>query len=94
MTREEAIAVFKGFKFLPREMKAVDMAIKALEQEPRRGHWEHGKELGREYQGKTLVDITYEDWHCSNCHCAIEQSSKPKWSYCPSCGADMREVEE
>ena len=34
MTREEAIAVFKGFKFLPREMKAVDMAIKALKQEP------------------------------------------------------------
>ena len=35
MTREEAIAIFKGFKFLPREMKAVDMAIKALEQEPK-----------------------------------------------------------
>lgn len=34
MTREEAIAIFKGFKFLPREMKAVEMAIKALEQEP------------------------------------------------------------
>ena len=34
MTREEAIAIFKGFKFLPREMKAIDMAIKALEQEP------------------------------------------------------------
>ena len=34
MTREEAITIFKGFKFLPREMKAVDMAIKALEQEP------------------------------------------------------------
>lgn len=34
MTREEAIAIFNGFKFLPREMEAVDMAIKALEQEP------------------------------------------------------------
>lgn len=34
MTREEAIAIFRGFKFLPREMEAVDMAIKALEQEP------------------------------------------------------------
>ena len=33
MTKEEAIAIFKGFKFLPREMKAVEMAIKALEQE-------------------------------------------------------------
>ena len=63
-------------------------------QEPRKGHWEHGKELGREYQGKTLVDITYEDWHCSNCHCVIEQSSKPKWSYCPSCGAKMVEPQK
>jgi hypothetical protein len=34
MTREEAIAIFRGFKFLPREMEAADMAIKALEQEP------------------------------------------------------------
>lgn len=34
MTRGEAIAIFRGFKFLPREMEAVDMAIKALEQEP------------------------------------------------------------
>ena len=34
MTREEAIAIFKGFKFLPREMKAVEMAIQALKQEP------------------------------------------------------------
>ena len=35
MTREEAIAIFKGFKFLPREMKAVDMAINALKHEQR-----------------------------------------------------------
>ena len=34
MTKEEAIAIFRGFKFLPREMEAADMAIKALEQEP------------------------------------------------------------
>lgn len=34
MTREEAIAIFRGFKFLPREMEAVDMAIRALEQQP------------------------------------------------------------
>ena len=30
MTNKEAIAVFKGFKFLPREQKAVDLAIKAI----------------------------------------------------------------
>lgn len=74
-------------------IKAVMDTI-ALEQGPKTGHWEHGKELCREYQGKALVDITYENWHCSNCHCVIKQSIKPKWNYCPSCGADMREVEE
>lgn len=35
MTNKEAIAVFNGFKFLPREQKAVDLAIKALENKPR-----------------------------------------------------------
>lgn len=34
MTKEDAIAIFKGFKFLPREMEAVDIAIKALEKAP------------------------------------------------------------
>lgn len=34
MTNKEAIKVFRGFKFLPREQRAVDMAIRALEQEP------------------------------------------------------------
>ena len=62
-------------------------------QEPRKGHWEHGKELSKEYRGRILVDVTYADWHCSNCHCVIEESIKPKWNYCPGCGAKMQEVE-
>lgn len=33
MTEQEAINVFKGFKFTPREMKAVAMGIKALEKQ-------------------------------------------------------------
>ncbi|SFU57199.1 hypothetical protein [Butyrivibrio sp. INlla21] len=80
----------KSFDFIK---KFVANLPSVTPQEPRKGHWEHGKELGREYQGKTLVDITYEDWHCSNCHCVIEQSSKPKWSYCPNCGAKMDRAE-
>lgn len=54
-----------------------------------KGHWEHGKEISREYRGQTLVNINYIDWHCSNCHCVVEQSIKPKWNYCPNCGARM-----
>ena len=33
MTEQEAINVFKGFKFTPREMKAVEMGIEALEKQ-------------------------------------------------------------
>ena len=58
------------------------------------GRWEHGKEISREYRGQALVSIDYLDWHCSNCHCVVEQSIKPKWDYCPSCGAKMQESED
>jgi len=65
----------------------------ATPQGPRKGHWEHGKELSKEYRGRILVDVTYADWHCSNCNYVIKGTVKPKWNYCPNCGADMREVE-
>ena len=58
------------------------------------GRWEHGKEISREYRGQALVSIDYLDWHCSNCHCVVEQSIKPKWDYCPNCGAKMIEPQE
>ena len=57
-----------------------------------KGHWEHGKELCKEYQGRILVDVTYADWHCSNCNYVIKGTVKPKWNYCPNCGADMRPI--
>lgn len=62
---------------------------KALEHEPRKEHWEHGKELCKEYQGKLLVDVIYADWHCSNCGYVIKGTVKPKWNYCPNCGTKM-----
>lgn len=70
------------------------LILELLEQEPRKGHWEHGKELSKEYRGRILVDVTYADWHCSNCNYVIKGTVKPKWNYCPSCGAKMVEVEE
>ena len=64
MTREEAIKIFKGFKFLPREMKAVDMAIKALEQEPiidkvkqAREEIEHLSKYGKETYYMAIDDV-------------------------------------
>ena len=59
-----------------------------------KGHWVHGKELSKEYRGRILVDVTYADWHCSNCNYVIKGTVKPKWNYCPNCGAKMVEPQE
>lgn len=59
---------------------------------PKRGEWVHGREIGKEW----IYDhwVTYfEDWRCSNCGVVFEQESKPKYHYCPNCGAKM-EVQE
>ena len=59
-------------------------------EERKTGKWEHGRETSRLYQGKELVGIMYEDWHCSECGLAFERSEKPIHNFCPNCGADMR----
>ena len=52
---------------------------------------EHGEWLG-------VADGYYEDeqiydmWRCSECGCGCETDypeEKPKWHYCPNCGAKM-----
>ena len=68
--------------------------LKVTPQEPIKGHWEHGKEINKVYRGQTLIGINYLEWHCSNCAYVVEQSIKPKWDYCPNCGAKMAEQEE
>ena len=64
-------------------------AIKALENEPKKG------EANERPQGEWKVkgrDVSNTTWHvfCSNCNCDmfIEFTS-----YCPNCGADMREAD-
>lgn len=52
------------------------------------GRWDHGREISRDYQGKNLLRIWYEDWHCSICHTVVKMPD-PKWKYCPYCGAKM-----
>lgn len=98
ISRKEAIDTIRQLYLDLASQKAVIDILKVLPsvtpQETRKGHWEHGKELSKEYQGRILVDVTYEDWHCSECHCAIEESIKPKWNYCPNCGAKMVESQE
>jgi hypothetical protein len=64
--------------------KALDIAIKALEQEPKTGHW---------------IEVTNGrgGHECDLCHeYAPSYKDGDEWltKYCPNCGADMREVEE
>ena len=84
MTREEAIKIYNtvllfGKCDCPKEEieECLKMAIKALEQEPRKGHWN---------------DIPkYKDiaWQCSECG----HFTTMKHNYCPNCGAKMESEE-
>ena len=51
------------------------MAIEALKQEPKTGHWLHSDDL-------------YETYICSECNYNTEDYEK--YNFCPNCGADMR----
>ena len=80
MTREEALNILHNASvYHPDYLDALNMAIKALEQEPQirpKGHW-----------------IWCGGSHkCSNCEEYTCFSHKVR--YCPNCGSDNREVEE
>lgn len=62
------------------QKEALDLAIKALEQQPKTGHWkEHDTTFGRNI------------YYCTACGRSIEILYK--YDFCPNCGAKM-EVEE
>ena len=92
MTREEAKRVLKihleHWKRLTKEkicteqegaetISAFDMAIEALEQEPKTGHW-----INEKWHGIELIGVT-----CSNCMIVESRFS----DFCPNCGAKMKE---
>ena len=89
MTREEAIGVIKSecYVFNPlnfdkstRINTALDMAIEALEQEPRKGHW---------------IDHSDEGYvECSECGSATNcDGNIADLHFCFSCGAEMESEE-
>ena len=90
MTREEAISeiskiIFElGFEDTPSTDKRVDalnMAIKALEQEPKTGHW-----IDDEFGSKCS---------CCGIHTHLDKFDRPmKFKYCSMCGARMVEPQE
>ena len=82
MTREEAIKGLKAFRkefsgYKPNE-EMFDMAIKALEQEPKTGHW----------------IPTYGNVKCSVCGSVKDSRDVGKAvHYCDFCGAKMESEE-
>ena len=87
MTREEAIRVIEiiDIRYMTldaEERQALGMAIKALEQEPKTGHW-------IELQYPITDSVSSYRNKCSECGEIVEWTS----NYCPNCGAKMEEEE-
>jgi rubrerythrin len=99
MTNQEAIRILDGLK--PNTAiaqgnetaydigQALSMAIKALEQEPKTGHWIDTDEE------------PHEVWECDHCGFVIDGSGciepyeyRDTYKYCPNCGAKMFEPQE
>lgn len=88
MTVEKAIEILSDVGDINRccaeDAEALDMAIKALEQQPKTGHWIM---TGAYYNG-AYDYISYVE--CSRCH----EDSLEAGDYCPNCGVKMEEGEE
>ncbi len=85
MTREEAIKILESIdndEVDEEFAEAYNMAIKALEQEPKTGQWVNG-----EYCSECGCDVPAYiiDWRWQK-----DMDAK----YCPNCGAKMAESEE
>ena len=99
MPNEEAITIIKQefseyndtlSVYAKKRKEAFDMAIEALEQQPKTGHWighrDHCENLGVIPSGLGVYE-----W-CSNCDCSIDirEWQRNHYNFCPNCGADMR----
>ena len=103
MTREKAIEILQGAIKTPNTKdgylgQAIDMAIKALKQEPRKGHWIIDTHKIRAFGEKNEThDYSV---HCDKCNYAWDYTTDKEGSlvsnFCPNCGAEMKmnEVEE
>lgn len=82
MTNEEAIAKLKNFADHCYPNEEFLMAIKALEQEPKTGHW-----IKDDITERSKSAYKHKCDRCGAYHRAM-------YDYCPSCGAKMFEPQE
>lgn len=87
MTREEAISIMNVIIHMleaqydtDRIEDAVEMAIKALEQEPKTGHW--------------IISPNDCFVHCSECGLHGDKGIYKHYGWCPNCGCRMFEPQE
>lgn len=95
MTNEEMVYYLKraditvGQKNKTKTAEAIECAIKALEQQPKRGKWISIDDGGMRVDG-----------YCSECNIFIPKNVREimrdycDGDFCPNCGADMREVQD
>ena len=78
---------------------AYNMAIKALEQEPKTEHWVliSNKEMEQHLFGLFYANNTYMNYKCSGCgiivHNTLQGGEENRTQYCPNCGAKMEGAE-
>lgn len=89
MTNEEAIEICRNI--MPHRgtpvFEALDLAIKALEQQPKTGHWIEKEDCN--------LDIYYDCSECGESFCLIDGTPTDYlYNYCPNCGAKMVEPQE
>jgi Zn finger protein HypA/HybF involved in hydrogenase expression len=90
---KQLIGYDKDSEIVKATQKSLDMAIKALEQEPRKGHWINKHQL---------FEFGPCSAECSSCHkrsngYAHDNGFSLEFKYydfCPKCGSDNREVVE
>lgn len=89
-TKEECLAFYKELMNLADEIFVpyYEMAIEALEQEPRKGHWIFTKTIFDKHGCTAKCSFCHKKWKTYD-----EIRFKKEHNYCPNCGAKM-EVEE
>lgn len=88
MTNEEAIKILESWKYpYPSHYadaefnNAIDMAIEALNNEPKKGEWI-----------KKIDYVGFVSYICSECGDELELEDCSDSYYCANCGAKMREA--